>query len=141
MIEVSLLLHRIVYALDRSADRRLRDGLGVSHGRAVLLRTIGVNGPCSQHKLAVELGHTDPAITGMVRELVSAGLVEVRPDPGNGRRRLVSLTPAGADVVARVTAVLDAAMAELVRVAGVDTRTLTAELTKIDAVLAPTGDI
>ncbi|HEX5534882.1 MAG TPA: MarR family winged helix-turn-helix transcriptional regulator [Actinomycetales bacterium] len=141
MIEVSLLLHRIVYALDRAADRRLRDQFGVSHGRAVLLRVIGVKGPCSQHELAVELGHTDPAITGMVRELVSVGLVEVRPDPDNGRRRLVSLTAAGADLVARVTAFLDAAMAELVSAADVDTRTLVAELTKIDAVLGPTGDI
>lgn len=141
VIEISLLLHRIVYALDRAADRRLRDQFGVSHSRAVLLRVIGLKGPCSQHELAVALGHTDPAVTGMVRELVAAGLVEVLPDPGNGRRRLVSLTASGTDLVARVTAALDAAMAELVRAAAVDTRILAAELAKIDAVLVPTGDI
>jgi DNA-binding MarR family transcriptional regulator len=141
MIEVSLLLHRIVYALDRAADRRLRDQFGVSHSRAVLLRAIGLKGPCSQHELAVELGHTDPAITGLVRELSSAGLVEVLADPGNRRCRLVSLTDSGTDLVTRVTAVLDDAMATLVRAAAIDTRTLVAELAKIDAALVPTGDI
>jgi DNA-binding MarR family transcriptional regulator len=139
VIEVSLLLHRIVYALDRAADRRLRDEFGVSHGRVVLLRVISLKGPCSQNELAMELGHTAPAITAMVRELATAGLAEVQPDPENGRRRLVSLTSSGADLVRRVTTVLDGAMAELLRAAGADTRTLSTELAKIDAVLSPTG--
>lgn len=140
MIETSLLLHRVVYALDRAADRRLRESLGVSHGQAVLMRAIDVAGPCSQHELAVHLGHTDPAVTGMVRGLSSAGLVAVRPDPGNRRRRIVSLTPDGLALVRLVTSMLDAAMAELVRVADIDTRVLDAELRKIDAVLTPIGD-
>ena len=139
VIETSLLLHRIVYALDRAADRLLREGVGISHGRAALLRAIAVGGRKNQHELARVLGHTDPAVTAMIKELAAAGMVEDTPDPQNGRRRIVTLTRAGADVVARATAILDAAMTDLVAAAAVDTRVLDVELRKIDTLLNPKG--
>ncbi|MBB4684319.1 DNA-binding MarR family transcriptional regulator [Amycolatopsis jiangsuensis] len=38
---------------------------------------------------------SDPAISRALRPLEAAGLVQVRPDPEHGRRRLVALTEAG----------------------------------------------
>jgi DNA-binding MarR family transcriptional regulator len=40
----------------------------------------------------------------IVRELEEAGLVERRPDPDDGRRALVELTPAGADTLGETRA-------------------------------------
>lgn len=136
MIETSILLHRVVYAMDRAADRRLRDALGISHRRAALLRAIGTVGPSSQHDLAARLGHTDPAITSMVRSLRADGLVEVTVDPSNRRRRLVRLTDEGEALVARATSILGRDMAALVRVSRVDLDALRRQLVKLDTHLS-----
>ncbi len=53
-------------------------------------------GPISQNHLG-RLTAMDPAtILGVVGRLARQGLVAVRPDPGDGRATLLSLTPAGA---------------------------------------------
>lgn len=51
----------------------------------------------SEH-LNLALGTTSQAID----QLVQSGLVERREDPGDRRHKLVTLTPAGAEIVARV---------------------------------------
>ncbi|WP_062516345.1 MarR family winged helix-turn-helix transcriptional regulator [Demequina gelatinilytica] len=53
--------------------------------------------------LAPRIGHTRQAVAALVRDLETAGIVEVRPDPRDGRASLVGLTATGAEFCARAT--------------------------------------
>jgi DNA-binding MarR family transcriptional regulator len=137
VIETSILLHRVVASLDRAGDRILRSTLGLSHSRAVLLLVVERRGPLPQSALADELGCTQPAVTGLLREVTRDGHAEVRVDQANRRRRIVSLTPAGRSVVAAATTLLDQRFTELLAKAGTDGSALHAQLADIDRVLNP----
>ncbi|MFC0241820.1 MarR family winged helix-turn-helix transcriptional regulator [Rhodopseudomonas telluris] len=52
-------------------------------------------GPCSQNLLGRATAMDAATIKGVVERLVKRGLVETRPDPEDGRRLVVSLTPDG----------------------------------------------
>ena len=75
------------------AARRRPSGLSYSQMR--LLGTLEDIQPATQHRLAQALSVSDPAVSRALRPLQADGLVQVRPDPEHGRRRLVSLTDAG----------------------------------------------
>ena len=64
-------------------------------GQEFLLASLGDEGPCAIGELADLLGVEQPTITKMVRRLEPSGYVQRSPDPDDGRRTLVSLTPAG----------------------------------------------
>jgi DNA-binding MarR family transcriptional regulator len=116
----SYLLHRLVFALDRGADRLLRTHLAISYQRLLFLAILQHHGTMTQHELAVAMGYSDPAISTMLRELARDSLVQIAPSPTHGRRRLVSLTPRGREVVTAGRRFLDERFAELLRAAGVD---------------------
>lgn len=58
-------------------------------------------GPLSQNLLGREIALDAATIKGVVDRLVTRGLLRVDPDPDDGRRSLVSLTPEGDEVAAR----------------------------------------
>jgi len=58
-------------------------------------------GPCSQNKLGRLTAMDAATIKGVTDRLIQRGFVEARLDPEDGRRRMLALTPAGLDVVAR----------------------------------------
>src|SRR5436305_15057792 len=93
-------LHQLVSALDRSADRLLRAHWGLSHQRGRCLVVLQRHETITQHELAVALGCSDPAVSAMLLALVKDGYVSTSPSPEHGRKRLVSLTPAGQALVA-----------------------------------------
>jgi DNA-binding MarR family transcriptional regulator len=66
------------------------------------LATVGRDGPLSLGALAERERVAAPTMTGIVARLADDGLVERRPDPADGRSRLVSITDAGRDRVADV---------------------------------------
>jgi DNA-binding MarR family transcriptional regulator len=135
MIETSIVLHRVVAAMDRAGDRILRESLGLSHSRAVLLLVVERSGPLSQAALADELGCTQPAVTALLGEVSRDGHVEVRVDDTNRRRRIVSLTPSGRTTVAAAIAILDQRFTQLLATAGVDEAVLHAQLAAINRVI------
>ena len=139
MIETSVVLHRVVAALDRAGDRFLRAEFGISHSRIVVMLLLHRGGPTGQHDLAVQLGITDPAVSGLVRELVRDGHVTVEVVPANRRQRVVSLTAAGADLVERAGSHLEGRFAALLAASGVDNDELFALLSRIDKTLNPEG--
>lgn len=53
--------------------------------------------------LAACLGVTRPTITRGTQTLAKANLLLNRPDPSDGRSRLIALLPAGRDVVAQLS--------------------------------------
>jgi DNA-binding MarR family transcriptional regulator len=104
-----------------------------------VLHTLSRRSPLRLWELTATEQVTQSAITQLVTRLEQDGLVERRPDPGDGRAVLVHITPAGAQVVtsrhaervARLRRLLDrispadqqaiaAALPALRRVAGLD---------------------
>jgi DNA-binding MarR family transcriptional regulator/GNAT superfamily N-acetyltransferase len=72
-------------------------GLGMPLGPARLLFEIGA-APATAQALRARLGLDSGYLSRLLRRLERDGLVEVAPDPGDRRRRLVSLTDAGRDL-------------------------------------------
>jgi DNA-binding MarR family transcriptional regulator/GNAT superfamily N-acetyltransferase len=101
--------------------------------RGFLARTFHLAGGPAASEIAAEL-RLDPAyLTRILREFAADGLTEVRPDPTDGRRRILSLTAKGADALVRLQAATDADTAALIsglsderrRQLGVAMRTIT----------------
>lgn len=59
--------------------------------------------------LAQRIGHTRQSVAALVKDLESAGVVTLEPDPSDGRATLVHLTAAGAAFCARATALMHGA--------------------------------
>ncbi|NEA31013.1 MarR family transcriptional regulator [Streptomyces sp. SID13031] len=89
------LLHRVVFLLGEAARQRGDDPGGLTYSQLRLLGTLEDIQPVTQHRLAQALLVSDPAVSRALGPLEAAGLVQVRPDPEHGRRRLVTITEAG----------------------------------------------
>jgi DNA-binding MarR family transcriptional regulator len=61
----------------------------------------------SMSSLAEALGKAQPTVTGLVDRLVESGLVRRAEHPADRRITIVQLTPAGAEVIARIAAAGD----------------------------------
>jgi DNA-binding MarR family transcriptional regulator len=81
------------------------DGLRGYHYR--LLAALEQWGPASQADLGRDTGIDRSDVTAALAELESRNLVERRPDPDHGRRKIVTLTRQGADALRRLDAVVD----------------------------------
>ena len=57
------------------------------------------HGPTASGQLASGLGVTLPTVTSVIDRLVARGFAERRDDPGDRRRVIVAVTPAGQTVV------------------------------------------
>ena len=85
--------------------RRLIPSQGVSLTAGSTLRLLSRTGPLRLTALAEREAVSQPAMTGLVSRLQTAGLVLRRPDPSDGRAVLVELTAAGLALIdARRTA-------------------------------------
>jgi DNA-binding MarR family transcriptional regulator len=84
--------------------RRLRAEPGPSVPQMTVLSRLGRDGAASVSDLAAAEKMRPQSMAPIVRELEEAGLVERRPDPGDGRRVLVELTPAGAETLGETRA-------------------------------------
>jgi DNA-binding MarR family transcriptional regulator len=81
---------------------RANEALGLSPSRMHLLWELGRRGPVTQRVLADALDVTPRAVTGLVDALASSRLVTREPHPTDRRATLVTLTPTGATLVARL---------------------------------------
>ena len=136
-MSTAYLLGRLMFALDREAERLLQDQVGVSYKRILFLTVLRDFGTVTQHELAVALGYSDPAVSVMLGELTKDGLVATAPSATHGRKRLVSITPKGAEVVTRGRRVLDTSFDELLVRAEVDGQRLRESAARLyQAVLA-----
>jgi DNA-binding MarR family transcriptional regulator len=118
------LLGRFVFALDRAADHLLQSQVGISYKRALFLIVLQHCGTVTQHELAVALGYSDPAVSTMLVELAKDGYVQTAKSTAHARKRLVTITPQGNELVAQARQVLDAHFDQLLGIAGVDAQQL-----------------
>ncbi|WP_308467608.1 MarR family winged helix-turn-helix transcriptional regulator [Rathayibacter soli] len=140
MNHIVMSLHRLVRELARAGDRILRDEVGLSYSRTLVLLAIDSEGAMSQQALANWLGSTAPAVTGLLRELTADGFVSVRPDERNRRRNTVGLTAEGQRVIRLARGRLDERFRDLLRLAGVEEAPLQQSLTRIEAVMQGASD-
>lgn len=117
--------------MDRATDRRVRSEVGISHRRAIALLVIESDGPMSQRELADLLGHTEPAVSAMMRELVQRGAVSL--EAADGRERRVSITEEGSRIVAAVRAMTMPMFDAVMFSAGVDAHVLGDQLQRLAA--------
>jgi DNA-binding MarR family transcriptional regulator len=84
--------------------RRLRVEPGPPVGQLALLSRLDRLGPASTSDLAAAERMRPQSMAQTVRELELAGLVTRRPDPADGRRAFIDLTPAGLETLAATRA-------------------------------------
>lgn len=80
---------------------------------ALLNHLVRLGGEWSLVRLAGAMQVTKAAMTNTVGRLADKGYLEVRPDPADGRGKLVRLTPAGSEARAQALARLSTALAPL----------------------------
>jgi len=96
-------------------ERCLPDGLKVSQF-SVLNHLVQLEGEWSPRRLASAFQVTKGAMTNTLQRLEKRGLVDVVPDPRDGRGKLVTITDAGRNMRARCVASVAPLMAELSQV-------------------------
>lgn len=93
--------------LDERRSRAMAE-LGYEPADAAYLVAIGRAQPCSQRQLADRAGVTSPAISGVVNDLVRAGLVSRTRNPEDRRQYVLRLTDVGEEELRRIRTALDA---------------------------------
>jgi DNA-binding MarR family transcriptional regulator/RimJ/RimL family protein N-acetyltransferase len=73
-------------------------GLGWPLGASRLIFEVGEEDGTTARELRERLGLDSGYLSRLLRRLTRAGVLEVRPDPSDRRRRLVTLTPEGREV-------------------------------------------
>lgn len=93
------LIVRAFYWMDDSlqANIRHRGGPKVSHSQSMVIMAIG-EGITRPSAIAERLGVSRQAIHLSLRELIDIGLVELVPDPDDGRAKLAKLSKKGAPI-------------------------------------------
>jgi DNA-binding MarR family transcriptional regulator len=106
---------RLRLAIARSA-RRLRQeaGTDLSPSLTAALATIERFGPLTPTELAARERVQRPTVTRVACRLEERGLVTRAPDPADGRSALITLTPAGRELLAEIRTRKDAFLSERV---------------------------
>jgi DNA-binding MarR family transcriptional regulator len=99
--------------LVRAVRRRVGQPAGIR-----ILSLLDELGPLGVTALAEADRSSQPTISGAVRTLVDEGWVAKEPDPGDARRSVVQLTPAGKQRLADARRDNGAAVAERLAMAG-----------------------
>lgn len=94
-------LHRVVQDLDRRTASVAR-AHGLTVPQFAVLEALLNKGPLPMGELREAVLSSDGTIPVVVRHLQGRGLVERRRDDCDGRRSIVSLTPAGRELAERV---------------------------------------
>jgi DNA-binding MarR family transcriptional regulator len=112
--------------------RKVSEASGLPFSRLRALKRL-VGAPLTLGELAERMTTDAPAATVAVNDLEQRGLVERRPHPGNGRVKLVSLTPAGRRVIDTLRSINDPAPASLAQLPPSDLAQLQRILESIQA--------
>ena len=106
-----LLLARM---LERETQNHLMDEFGLSLAEWRLLAIACEMGPCTASDIGGAGGIDRAEISRAMRKLEPKGLVVRKADPNHGKRLIISVTPAGAELRGRVVAARRQRFRELV---------------------------
>ncbi|HEY0755293.1 MAG TPA: MarR family winged helix-turn-helix transcriptional regulator [Ktedonobacteraceae bacterium] len=119
-IPLAYLLGKLIFEIDRAADQLLQAHVGISYRRFSFLTILQHCGTVTQHELAVALGYSDPAVSMMLVELARDSYIQTTKSPEHGRKRLVTITMQGSEVVEQGRKLLDAHFDQLMVIAEID---------------------
>lgn len=106
----------LVSEVSRVAHRLLTGKLATVGSRGYhyrLLAALQEFGPASQATLGRRTGMDRSDVVAAVNELVGRGLADRSPDPADGRRNIITITPAGTAHLRRLEELLDDVQNEL----------------------------
>ena len=89
-----LAVRRAARTLGRRYDDALAS-LGVTSGQFAILMALSGDRPMAVGELSAELGLDRTTLTAALKPLERGGLVQLRPDPDDGRARLITITSQG----------------------------------------------
>lgn len=116
--------------LDNERRQQVCSELGLSFSRIRALCQLA-GGPRTMGELAAALGTDAPYVSVVVHDLERRSLVLRSRAPGDGRVRLVGLSPAGVALATRARALLDRPPAALAAVAPADLAALVGALRRL----------
>jgi DNA-binding MarR family transcriptional regulator len=87
--------------------------VGLTPQQGWILRVLAAEGPMSLHCLAQWVFMDDPTACRIVKTLQDKTLVDSVPDPGHGRRNIISVARAGAELVPELNAAAEALAQDL----------------------------
>lgn len=94
---IAIALHRTTSALDRETQRVLR-AYGLTLGQFAVLEVLAHKGPMAVGDIKRAVLSTDGTIPVVLKNLQAQGFIGSKPDPADGRRRIVWITHAGREV-------------------------------------------
>ena len=106
----------LVSEVSRVAHRLLTGKLATAGSRGYhyrLLAALQEFGPASQATLGSRTGMDRSDVVAAVNELTGRGLADRSPDPADGRRNIITITPAGTAHLRRLEELLDEVQNEL----------------------------
>jgi DNA-binding MarR family transcriptional regulator len=92
---------RALWAVDHQlqlASKRLAGSIGVTGPQRLVIRLVGRYPGISAGQVSAQLHLHPSTLTGVLRRLEQGGLLARRPDPGDGRRARLFLTPRGKSI-------------------------------------------
>lgn len=98
-------LHQLMHAYKRALRRAYRDDdleLSVSHIRA--LKAIRTLSPCTAQQISQRTQRDKAQTTRLLKDLLAADVIARSPHPDDRRSQILSLTPTGSELLARVDA-------------------------------------
>jgi DNA-binding MarR family transcriptional regulator len=113
------LIERLTTAVRRQVawtvlhNQAIADRLGLGITDLHCTNLLAIEGPMTAGRLAVLMGITTGAVTGVLDRLERAGMVRREPDPADRRRVIARLVPEGMERVAAEYAAIAAAVATL----------------------------
>jgi len=116
-------LHDLVRTLDRWAEQMLRPE-GLTYNQYVALVILGQLPGITGRTLSKSLGVTEAAGSGIVKALLTDGLITNGATPGSGNRRELRLTSAGEDKSGHCARLLGHSLDDNARAIGVDPNSL-----------------
>lgn len=129
-------LRRLLDQLDRDILNLYREaGVRFEPRWYAVFSDLCDNGPATVGDLARRLGVTHAAVSQVRSALQTEGLIETRPDPADGRRHVLTLTPDGTAMAATLRPLWDAVNAATARVLAEDAPALLGELAALTLAL------
>ncbi len=113
-INLGQLFVRAFYWIDEGLQSNLqnRGGPEVTHSQSMIIMMIG-EGIRRPSAIAERLGVSRQAVHQSLRDLIDVGIVELVPDPRDGRAKLAKLSKTGAPIHRKARRILDKLEAEL----------------------------